>query len=321
MTIFISHASEDKDEFVRPLAYALKRHGLRVWYDEFSLKLGDSLRRSIDRGLASCTAGVVVLSPAFFSKEWPSRELDALYAAEVAGRTRILPIWHSIDARRIAEISPLLADRVAVMSTVGVEAVALEIANQFPAAAKFSGSELAVFLERCHSAGFFLEEAFLAGCRYRFLLMNAFKEEYQCIADEALSKFSDEQLENFPPELDQWLNQEHERLRKQYGIPEDVYLISDEPIRESHFGSYIEDIDGWASGTLSPESSARLVIDLDHDELDEYFILLGLPNFSFSASQRALLEEALVVIGSGFEDGYERLGHICADLRRLDSDA
>jgi hypothetical protein len=60
-TIFISHASEDKHDFVRPLAHALKSRGLRVWYDEFSLKLGDSLRRSIDKGLAECSAGVAKL--------------------------------------------------------------------------------------------------------------------------------------------------------------------------------------------------------------------------------------------------------------------
>ena len=47
-TLFISHASEEKADFVRPLAHALKKQGLRVWYDEFSLKPGDSLRRSID---------------------------------------------------------------------------------------------------------------------------------------------------------------------------------------------------------------------------------------------------------------------------------
>jgi len=38
--VFISHASEDKDSFVRPLAVALKQLGTSVWYDELSLKLG-----------------------------------------------------------------------------------------------------------------------------------------------------------------------------------------------------------------------------------------------------------------------------------------
>ena len=50
--VFISHASEDKDAIVRPLANALVNEGLDVWYDEFALHIGDSLRQKIDRGLA-----------------------------------------------------------------------------------------------------------------------------------------------------------------------------------------------------------------------------------------------------------------------------
>jgi hypothetical protein len=48
--VFISHASEDKDAVVRPFAEALEARGLKVWYDEFTLRVGDSLRQSIDRG-------------------------------------------------------------------------------------------------------------------------------------------------------------------------------------------------------------------------------------------------------------------------------
>jgi TIR domain len=50
--VFISHASEDKDEVVRPLAYELQERGLRVWFDESELRIGDSLRRKIDQGIA-----------------------------------------------------------------------------------------------------------------------------------------------------------------------------------------------------------------------------------------------------------------------------
>lgn len=66
--IFISHASEDKETFVKPLAEALKSLGMRVWYDDFTLSIGDSLSRSIDTGLINSSYGVVVLSPCFFSK-------------------------------------------------------------------------------------------------------------------------------------------------------------------------------------------------------------------------------------------------------------
>ena len=66
--LFISHASEDKDEFVRPLANLLSQYGLDVWYDEFELRIGKSLSRSIDNGISNSNFGLIVLSESFFKK-------------------------------------------------------------------------------------------------------------------------------------------------------------------------------------------------------------------------------------------------------------
>jgi len=121
--VFISHASEDKDSFVRPLAEALTKRGVRVWFDEYSLTLGDSLTRSIDRGLARCRFGVVVLSPAFFSKEWTQKELGGLVSRESEGEKIILPIWHNLTAGEVRKYSPLLSDRLAVSSAEGMARV------------------------------------------------------------------------------------------------------------------------------------------------------------------------------------------------------
>jgi hypothetical protein len=121
--VFLSHASEDKDAFARPLAEALRERGLQVWFDEFTLRVGDSLRRSIDKGLSASKFGVVVVSPAFLSKEWPQKELDGLVAREIDGHKVILPVWHNIDAAELRKHSPMLADRLAVSSEKGLKAV------------------------------------------------------------------------------------------------------------------------------------------------------------------------------------------------------
>jgi hypothetical protein len=121
--VFISHASEDKDAIARPLALELGKHGLQVWFDEFSLKVGDSLRRSIDFGLAKSRFGVVVISPNFLAKEWPQKELDGLTAREMAGRKVILPVWHEISIDQLRECSPTLADRLATNSSKGLSKV------------------------------------------------------------------------------------------------------------------------------------------------------------------------------------------------------
>ncbi len=115
---FISHASEDKDSFVRELAVSLEQGGASVWYDEFTLKVGDSLRREIDRGLANSTFGIVVLSTHFFAKEWPQRELDGLIALDTEGSKRILPIWHEITKDVVLRHSPMLADMVALNTSL-----------------------------------------------------------------------------------------------------------------------------------------------------------------------------------------------------------
>ena len=125
--VFISHASEDKESFVRPLAQALTDMGFNVWYDEGTLKIGDSLRQKIDQGLSSSRYGVVVLSGAFFSKNWPQYELNGLVAREMHGGKVILPIWHKVSKDEVLSYSPTLADKVALntaTSSVG------EIAQQ-----------------------------------------------------------------------------------------------------------------------------------------------------------------------------------------------
>lgn len=125
--LFISHASEDKDEFVRPLVAELEQQSLKVWYDDFTLTVGDSLRRSIDRGLAHSRYGVVVISPHFLKKEWPQKELDGLFALEVNGRKVVLPVWHKVSATDVRKFSPMLADRVATSSNKGVNQVAADL--------------------------------------------------------------------------------------------------------------------------------------------------------------------------------------------------
>lgn len=125
--VFISHASEDQEGFIRPLAFELQRHGLKVWYAEFSLKLGDSLRRSIDRGLAESQYGIVVLSKHFFKKEWPQRELDGLVARENDEAKVILPLWHGVTKADVTRYSPLLADRFAADTSLGLSHVVTTI--------------------------------------------------------------------------------------------------------------------------------------------------------------------------------------------------
>lgn len=126
--LFISHASEDKDEFVRPLATALIALGMRVWYDEFALTIGDSLRESIDLGLSKSAYGLVILSPSFLAKQWTNYEFNGLVSREMAGSKVILPIWHRITKEEVLRFSPTFVDKVALNSAnFGIDEIAIEI--------------------------------------------------------------------------------------------------------------------------------------------------------------------------------------------------
>lgn len=120
--VFISHASEDK-KYARDLANSLVAMGVKVWFDEFELKIGDSLTRSIDLGLSKSTYGIVILSPSFFAKEWTQKELGGLTSRETGGEKVLLPIWHNINHQEVSKYSPMLADRFAIFSDENISKI------------------------------------------------------------------------------------------------------------------------------------------------------------------------------------------------------
>src|SRR3989304_5692917 len=142
---FISYATEDKETFVKPLALALKKSNVAVWFDEFELKVGDSLRRSIDLGLSKSRFGIVILSRAFFGKKWPEWELDGLVQRQISNSTPvILPIRLNITQEYILNISPSIADIYALRAEVGLDQVVTELLRVI----KPQGSSLVVARER-----------------------------------------------------------------------------------------------------------------------------------------------------------------------------
>lgn len=113
---FISHAREDKEEFVDQLAYSLRHLGVNIWYDEFEMTVGDSLTRKIDQGLSEARYGILILSETFITKPWPEYELRGLAAREIGTDKVILPIWYKINRDQVLRFSPPLADKLAVVT-------------------------------------------------------------------------------------------------------------------------------------------------------------------------------------------------------------
>lgn len=123
---FISHDSRDKQSIAGPLADRLSSFFCPVWYDEFSLKVGDSLREGIERGLRECPKCVLVLTQNFLGNDgWTKREYDSIFTRELVERNNvILPVWSGVTQKEIYAYSPMLADRVAINWSLGIDEVA-----------------------------------------------------------------------------------------------------------------------------------------------------------------------------------------------------
>ena len=122
---FISHDSRDKKDVAEPIAVGLQKLLCPVWYDEFSLKVGDSLRESFESGIKEAKKCIVVLSTHFFSNNgWTKAEFDSIYMREIIEKRHIiLPVWHGVSKQEVYEYSPALANRWGVSTALGMDEV------------------------------------------------------------------------------------------------------------------------------------------------------------------------------------------------------
>jgi hypothetical protein len=114
---FISHDSRDKEIIAKPLANGLSSRLCSVWYDEYSLKVGQSLRESIEEGIKNAKKCILVLTKDFLSNPgWTKKEFNSIFTREIIFNEKIvIPIWFGIKKEEVYEYSPSLADTVALI--------------------------------------------------------------------------------------------------------------------------------------------------------------------------------------------------------------
>lgn len=109
--VFVSHANDNKEEFVNALTAALSRLGISIWYDANILDWGDNWKLQIANGLKKCRFGIVVVSPEFLGREWTEKELNELLQRQnEAGEKVILPLLYKLTISDMKKQYPQLAD-------------------------------------------------------------------------------------------------------------------------------------------------------------------------------------------------------------------
>jgi diguanylate cyclase (GGDEF)-like protein len=112
--IFLCHASEDKNDVLKPLIAELEQSGVTYWYDEAEIRWGDSITKRVNEGLRLSQFVLVVFSEAFVNKNWPERELYAALNVEAStGTVRILPLLCGTpeQCEKIRDAYPILNDK------------------------------------------------------------------------------------------------------------------------------------------------------------------------------------------------------------------
>lgn len=114
---FISHDSRDKELIARPIADGLNSRLCAVWYDEYTLKPGMSLRESIEDGLKNTKKCILVLTKNFLMNTgWTKKEFNSVFTREMIFNEKvIIPIWFDITKEEVYEYSPSLADTFALI--------------------------------------------------------------------------------------------------------------------------------------------------------------------------------------------------------------
>lgn len=133
--VFVSHAWEDKADFVDEFVSELRKLGITVWYDTSEIKWGDSMRAKIDDGLRKSKFGVAVLSPDYIKdgKYWTKTELDGLFQLESINGKTLLPIWHKLTKKDIMEYSPIIGSKLAMTTATMTPAeIAAELLSLLP---------------------------------------------------------------------------------------------------------------------------------------------------------------------------------------------
>ncbi|MEN6317354.1 MAG: toll/interleukin-1 receptor domain-containing protein [Syntrophaceae bacterium] len=129
---FISHDSRDKKAIAMPLALKLSGLGIPVWFDEFSLKLGDSLRESIERGIKETDYCILIITRNFLMNDgWTKTEFNSVFTKEIIEKKKVmLPIWYDVSKEEVYEYSPSLVDRLAANWSDGMDTVAAKLKSR-----------------------------------------------------------------------------------------------------------------------------------------------------------------------------------------------
>lgn len=98
--VFLSHSKKDK-VFIEKLANDLRSCGIDVWYDEWEIPPGESIRKKIfEDGITSCDMFFVYLTENSIPSYWVQKELDGAFIHEIETKNSFITLFVNYDESR-----------------------------------------------------------------------------------------------------------------------------------------------------------------------------------------------------------------------------
>lgn len=125
--VFLCHASEDKEEYAKPLYNKLMNNSISTWYDEGEIIWGDSITDKIQEGIKLSRFAIICFSKNFLKKNWVNSEFRNLYQRQqTEGRKIILPLILN-SKEDMLERYPLIKDIAYEEWDKGIPCLVLQI--------------------------------------------------------------------------------------------------------------------------------------------------------------------------------------------------
>ena len=104
--VFVSHAGEDKQDYIIPLADALTEQRVTFWLDAVEIGWGDDVTAKINQGLRDSRYVLLCLSKKLIQRPWPEAEMSSALAIQNdSGSKRRTTSYSQLEESGIEAIS------------------------------------------------------------------------------------------------------------------------------------------------------------------------------------------------------------------------
>jgi TIR domain len=100
---FLCYGTEDR-VLAEKLASAMLAKGVDVWWDEWCIGSGDSLRQKVEEGLGNCTHFIALLTPTSINKPWVNVEIDGGFMRRLGGHCRFIPLRYRLPVNQLTSL-------------------------------------------------------------------------------------------------------------------------------------------------------------------------------------------------------------------------